>query len=152
MFKQFFGVYAFTMIVLSLYVVNHMVYIFGAKYISIKRIIIEFVIELIYCILIISNNNYIWLLYVNVLLKIIIILECIYYVCCTYFYDANRTPQTHVISNKVFQVLGVIIIMMGIIHSYLNSFNYYLYMQALQCIATVVVLLIVILLSSLIYV
>ena len=134
------------MIVLSVYAVNHMVYIFGAKYISVKRIIIEFVLELIYCVFIILHNNYIWLWYVNALLKTIIILEYIYYVLCIYFYDANKTPQTHVISNKVFQVLSVIIIMMGIVYSYLNSFNYYSCMQTLQCIAPAVVLL----LSSLI--
>ena len=127
--------------VLCLYVVNHLVYIFGAKYISVKRIIIEFIIELIYCIFLILNNNYKWLWYVNVLLIISIVLECNYYVLCTYFYDANKTPRTHVVSNKVFQVLSVIIIMMAIFYSFMNSFNYYSCIQALQCVAPAVILL-----------
>ena len=129
------------MMISSLYVVNHMVYIFGAKYISVKRISIEFVIQFTYCVFHILDNNYKWLWHVNILLIISIILECKYYVICTYFYDANKTPQTHVISNEVLQVLGVINIMMGIFYSFLNSFNYDSCIQALQCVAPAIILL-----------
>ena len=131
----------FTMIVLSVYVVNRMVYIFGSKYISVKRIIIEIVIELIYSISLILNTNYKfvetddrWLWYINVLFIISIILEGIYYIICSYVYDEKKTKQRHVISNKVFQVLCAIIIMMAIFCSFLNSFNYFSCIEALQCV------------------
>ena len=136
-----------------------MVYIFGKKYISVKRIIIELVIELMYSIYLILNTNYklietdgeliesdlplftksLW--YIHVLLIICIILEGIYCIICTYFYDDKKNRQGHVISNKMFQVLAVIIIMMGVFYSFLNSFDHYSCIQTLQCMVPAVSLL-----------
>ena len=125
-----------------------MVDIFGAKYISGKRIIIELFIDLIYSISLILNTSskFIeiddrWLWCIDVVFIIIITLECIYYVMCSYFYNDKQTNQRHVISTKIFHVLSVIIIMMGIFYSFLNPFNYFSCIQALLCVMPAVYIL-----------
>ena len=134
----------FTIIILSLYVVNDIIYIFGVKYISFKRIIIEFLMEgLIYCIILnyelLDNeiNNF------NVFLNIISILDIFYYVATSYFYDKDKEEKSkHIISKKIFQVLGVVIIIMEIYQLILNSFNYNYCIDASKCLLPAVFLLI----------
>ena len=132
----------FKIILLSLYVVNDIVYMFEAKYISFKRIIIEFLMEGIYWFIDhqlidnkISDSNQ-WLLYINVLLIIIIILDMFYYAISSYHYGKDEVKGRHVISKKMFQISAVVIIMMGISQLILNSFNYHSLIQVLFCLLT----------------
>ena len=106
--------------------VNDIIYMFGTKYISFKRIIIEFLMEGIYCIILkyqsIDNeiNN------LCILLIIISILDMFYYLTILYFYNEDEEGKNkHIISKKIFQISGVIIIIIEIFELILNSFNYY---------------------------
>ena len=123
--------FIFTHIILSLYVVNNIVYLFGVKYISLKRIIIELLMEIIYCLILnsklIQNPHKLkqWLWYINIILSIIIILEPLYAVVGLYCYnnDEVERKKRYSISKKMFQILGAIIIMMMIYELILSSFN-----------------------------
>ena len=127
----------FTIIVALLYVVNDIIYMFGAKYISFKRIIIEVLMIGIHCIILnyqsihnAINNSYIWLI-------IISILDMFYYVIILYFHDENKEEKNkHIISKKIFQVSGVIIIIIEIYELMFTSFDYYHCIHALVCLLT----------------
>ena len=136
----------FTILTLSLYVVNNTVYMFGAKWVSAKRIIIELIIELIYGLILnfqfikkyldhklivygIDLNRLIW--QSPAMLSICIFnSETIYYIMCSYFYHKNMTKP--IISMTIFQILGIIIIMLFISDVFINAFNYFECIQALQ--------------------
>ena len=142
--KQCYGF--LTIITLSIYFVNNTVYIFGPKYVSVRRMIIELVIELLCCLgsrcevmereihrKLIAHGidlNISSMQYLGVLSITIIILEKMYYIMCSFCYDKDRKKP--IVSKKIFQFLGLIIIMMSICDVFINSFNYYSCIQALQ--------------------
>ena len=132
----------FTINTLLLYVVNDIIYIFGAKYVSFKRVLIEFLMEGIYCIILnyqLIDNK----MDFNIFLIIIIFLDMFYYVTGSYFYHEDEEGKNeYIISKKIFQVLAVIIIMMEIYELILNSFDYHYSIQTLLCLLPAVHLLI----------
>ena len=112
---------------------------FGAKYISFKRIIIEVLMIGIYCI--ISNYQSIHNAINNsyILLIIISILDMFYYVIILSFYDKDKEEKNkhiYIISKTIFQVSGVIIIIIEIYELTLTSFNYYHCIHTLLCLLT----------------
>ena len=130
---------SFTITALSLYVVNNTIYMFGARYISFTRITIEVLISLIYCFILDLrfmerdyNQEVVQFIQLSfgVLLISIIICEQMYYIMCVYFYAEDTEKK--IISMKVFQVLGFIIIIMLTYDLSLNSFNYHSCIKALQ--------------------
>ena len=77
----------------------------------------------------------------NILLFITSILDIFYYVTGSYFYDEDEVKKNkHIISKKMFQVLGVIIIMMQIYELILNSFNCHYFIHASLCLLPAVYL------------
>ena len=135
--------FLFTIIIVSLYVVNNIVYMFGSKYISLKRILVECIIEGFYCLVLTKNETDLsqWLWCINVLLIIIIILDMVYYIANLCCYDGGKSENRFIISKKVMQCLGVIAIMMGTYDLILDSFSYYSCIEALHCLIPAVYLL-----------
>ena len=96
--------------------------------------------EGVYCIILnyqLVNNK----IDINIVLIIIIILDMFYYITSSYFYDGDEEGKNkHIIPQKIFQVLGVIIIMIEIYQIILNSFNYYYCIDASLCLIPAVYL------------
>ena len=141
--NQFCGL--FTTLTLSLYVVNNIVYMFGAKWVSLKRITIELVIEVTYCFFLNSEFMHKYLhrgliiygidlnrliQYLGVLLISIFTLEKMYYILGSHCFPENMKHP--IVSQQIFQILGFIIIILSIFDAFINSFNYSSCIQAMQ--------------------
>ena len=150
--QQFYALLAVA--ALSLYVTNNMVKMFGVKYRSLNRILIELLIEFIYCFILnpilmrkgdklihengINVNVEELISYFNIYLfsplMAFILLDTSYYLIA-WCHDKSKDEERGyyiIMSTKVFQIKACIIIMIVIYHVIINSFSYYSCIQGLQ--------------------